>query len=55
MNKSLKCPECKNDITLEKEYTAGDVIECPFCGIELEVLKVNGDGTLDVEIIEEEK
>jgi lysine biosynthesis protein LysW len=51
----LKCPECKNDINLEKEYEVEDVIECPFCGIELEVRGKEDDGSLKVEIIEEEK
>lgn len=55
MAKTLKCPECKNDIELEKEYDVQDVIECPFCGIELEVIGQNEDGSLRIEIIEEEK
>jgi len=55
MEKTLKCPECKNDIKLEKEYEIDDVIECPFCGIELEVVGKEDDGSLKIEIIEEEK
>jgi len=55
MFKSLICPECKNDIKLEKDYEVDDVIECPFCGIELEVAGKEKDGSLKVEIIEEEK
>lgn len=55
MAKSLKCPECKNDINLEKDYETSDVIECPFCGIELEVTGKGKGGELEVEIIEEEK
>lgn len=54
MVKTLKCPECKNEIKLEKEYKVEDVIECPFCGIELEVMGKEGED-LKVEIIEEEK
>lgn len=52
--KTLTCPECKNEIPLEKEYKVDDVIECPFCGIELEVVSKDGD-ELNTEIIEEEK
>lgn len=55
MQKSIICPECKNEIKLEKEYSVGDVIECPFCGIELEVTNKKEDGSIEVEIIEEEK
>jgi len=42
-------------IKLEKEYEVGDVVECPFCGIELEVIEKDSEGNLKVEIIEEEK
>ena len=55
MQKSLTCPECKNEIKLEKDYQVDDVIECPFCGIELEVAGKDDDGKLKVEIVEEEK
>ena len=55
MQSKLVCPECKNEIALEKEYSAEDVLECPFCGIELEVTGKNEDGTLTIEVIEEEK
>jgi lysine biosynthesis protein LysW len=55
MQDKLNCPECKNDIELEKEYHEEDVIECPFCGIELEVVGKDEEGNLKVEIIEEEK
>ena len=55
MNKKLVCPECKNEISLEKEFDVEDVIECPFCGIELEVTEKSEDGTYKVEVIEEEK
>jgi lysine biosynthesis protein LysW len=55
MAKTLQCPECKNDIPLDKDYDKGDVIECGFCGVELEVISKKDDGTLEVEIIEEDK
>lgn len=55
MNKTLECPECKNQIPLEKDYEVDEVIECPFCGIELEVKSKNEAGEPEVEIIEEEK
>ena len=55
MQKTLQCPECKNQIPLEKEYNEGDVIECPFCGIEMEVTGKDNEGNLQIEIIEEEK
>ncbi len=54
--KIFKCLECANDIELEdKKYKIGEIIECPFCGSELEVVEVKADGSLVLDIIEEEK
>lgn len=54
--KTITCLECENDIELEdREYKVGDIIECPFCGSELEVSEVKDDGTITVQLIEEEK
>lgn len=51
----IVCLECQNDIELEdEEYVVGEILECPFCGTELEVVEVK-DNDLTVEIIEEEK
>lgn len=50
------CPECKNEVKYpDKGYIPGEVLECPFCGSEMEVLEVKEDGTLVVELVEEEK
>jgi len=54
--KHIACSECGNDIPLEdKEYSVGDIVECPYCGTELEVVEVKDDGALEVEVVEEEK
>jgi lysine biosynthesis protein LysW len=54
--KNLKCLECANEIELQKkDYRIGDIIECPFCGSELEVVEIEKDGKLVLDIIEEEK
>ncbi len=54
--KNIKCLECANDINLEdRVYKIGDILECPFCGTELEVVEVKDDGSLVLDIIEEEK
>lgn len=54
--KIFKCLECANDIELEdRDYKVGEVIECPFCGSELEVIEIKADGSLVLDIIEEEK
>lgn len=54
-NKKLTCPECKNQFDVEAEVKEGDVVECPFCGIELEVMKKDENGEVEVEIIEGQK
>ena len=52
---SIECLECMNAIELkDREYVVGDIIECPFCGSELEVASIK-DGKIEVELIEEEK
>lgn len=54
--KQLICPECQNEIILEKyEYEVGEIISCPFCGSDLEVEDITEDGELLVAVIEEEK
>ncbi len=53
--KKIACLECANDISLEdRDYRIGEVLECSFCGTELEVIDVK-DGNIIVDIIEEEK
>jgi lysine biosynthesis protein LysW len=50
----FECLECRNEVTLDPGKKVGDVIECPFCGIEYEVVtKDEQEATL--QIIEEEK
>ncbi len=56
MPKKIVCPECMNEIELDptREYKVGDIIECPFCGSELEIVDIKGD-VIEVVVIEEEK
>ncbi len=55
--KTLICTECGNDIPLEegRVYIVGDIIECPVCGTEYEVVSISDTGELEVQIVEEEK
>jgi transcription elongation factor Elf1 len=50
----FQCLECRNEVTLDADKKVGDVIECPFCGIEYEVTEKN-DTEATLQIIEEEK
>ena len=54
------CPECKNNINLEKEKMEdSDHFECSTCGITLEAHDINSESDpceiQNPEIIEEEK
>ncbi len=35
------CPECETPITVDEDLEDGETIECPDCGIELEVVNTN--------------
>ncbi len=53
----LVCMECGNDIPLVegRVYMVGDILECPVCGTEYEVVSISETGELEVQIVEEEK
>ncbi len=54
--KKITCLECKNEVDLsDKIYKAGDVVECPFCGIEYKVVNVTETGEYELELLQEEK
>lgn len=55
LDKKVECIECKNEISLEDNHKVGDVVECPFCGIEYEVVEKDDSGEYTLKVIEEEK
>ena len=47
------CPECEALLDVdEDEVEEGDVINCPECGLELEIVNLN---PIEVEMVEEEE
>ncbi len=36
-----ECPVCGGEVTLESDAVLGELLECPDCGTELEVLVVD--------------
>ena len=52
--KKFTCSECQNEVELADGKKVGDVIECPFCGIEFEIAAMEGDNST-LQMIEEEK
>ena len=50
------CPECKNDISLDKEeLSEGDHFECGTCGITLDAQGIKQNEITQPEIVEMEK
>jgi alpha-aminoadipate/glutamate carrier protein LysW len=38
---TIPCPECVAEITLDVMTEEGEIIVCPDCGVDLEVISVN--------------
>lgn len=55
--KTVICPECQNDVDISnrEDLEVGDIIECQYCGSDLEVVSVDADGNVQIQLIEEEK
>lgn len=50
--KQIYCKDCNDPIQIEKEVQVGEIIECPNCGAEMEVVNLE---PIEVSLIEEEK
>ncbi len=47
------CPECESPLDVEDdEVEEGEVINCPDCGVELEIISIN---PVEVELVEDEE
>jgi alpha-aminoadipate carrier protein LysW len=53
MSKQASCPECAADITLADDTLQGEIVQCPDCGVELEVISLD-PLTLELAPAEEE-
>ncbi len=51
MVKSVECPECGGSVELDDDVISGEIIECPDCAVELEVVSIE---PLKVEVAPEE-
>ena len=36
----VNCPECEAEVTLEEGTEVGEILVCPDCGVDLEVLSL---------------
>jgi alpha-aminoadipate carrier protein LysW len=41
MSNQASCPECAADIILADDTLQGEIVQCPDCGIELEVISLD--------------
>ncbi|MBC7131449.1 lysine biosynthesis protein LysW [Candidatus Bathyarchaeota archaeon] len=48
---AAKCPDCDSSIEISEDITQGEILSCPCCGLELEVVKVNADNVELQELI----
>lgn len=53
MSKQAECPECAAEVALPDDVMEGEIVQCPDCGMELEVIKLDPP-TLELAPEEEE-
>ena len=53
MSKHGECPECAADVSLPNDVMEGEIVQCPECGVELEVINIDPP-TLELAPEEEE-
>lgn len=53
-NWKFTCLECKNEVICDPSQQVDDVIECPYCGMEYEIIAKDGEEFI-LQVIEEEK
>ena len=53
MSNNVFCPECEAEITLDAAVMQGEILVCPDCGVDLEVLSID-PVTIEVAPMEEE-
>ena len=53
MSNNVFCPECEAEITLDATVMQGEILVCPDCGVDLEVMSID-PVTIEVAPMEEE-
>jgi len=41
MSLTAECPECAADVSLPNDVMEGEIVQCPDCGVELEVISID--------------
>ncbi len=53
MSHQATCPECAAEVALADDTLTGEIVQCPDCGVELEVMRLDPP-TLELAPEEEE-
>lgn len=48
----IECPECAAELELASDVEVGEIVVCPYCGVELEVM---GTDPIVLELAPEEE
>jgi alpha-aminoadipate carrier protein LysW len=49
---NVECPEYCAEIDVPEDVMEGEILDCPYCGVEVEVRKVNGNGEIEINMAE---
>ena len=41
MTQTIECIECGGDVTFDETPMVGEIVQCPDCGVELEVVELD--------------
>lgn len=52
MSNHATCPECAGEVPLPNDTLQGEIVQCPDCGVELEVMSLD---PLTLELAPEEE
>lgn len=52
MTKTIPCPDCEDTVIIADDAAVGEIIECPNCGAEMEIISISPP---QVSLIIEEK
>jgi alpha-aminoadipate carrier protein LysW len=50
--KSIECPQCSALIKIPEDVVMGEILDCPDCGTELEVIEVKESGKIEISTAE---
>jgi alpha-aminoadipate carrier protein LysW len=52
--KNEKCPDCDAAVSIADDAVQGEIVTCPDCGLDLEVVKSGADTSIKALVVEKE-